>query len=328
MKLFKKYLSNNRIHTIYECLGIKLKLKNNNLKSIGLTDIFKTNKYVYKKIDIILPVYNGFEYLKNLLLQIKEFTDLEYDLYVIEDNSTDSRILPLLKEFEKTYDGKMHLIQNEENLGFLKTVNKGLKLTKNDVCILNTDIQLPKNWATRLMYYVFTNDKVATVTPFSNAATIFSFPKIWENNDLVLDYNIIDKCFSELSLDAIPLLEFPTGVGFCMAMSRKAIDKIGLFDEIFEKGYGEEVDWCMRALTMGFKNCLCPNLFVYHKHGGSFEKTEKEELCLNHNVIINKRYPNYNRLVMDSSCNSDYMLIRHILLTKLYEYKKIKNKIC
>ena len=71
----------------------------------------------------------------------------------------------------------------------------------------------------------------------------------------------------------------PTGVGFCMGVNKKVVDRIGMFDDVlFGKGYGEENDWCMRAAEVGFKNIIIPNLFVYHKHGGSFLGAEKEKL--------------------------------------------------
>ena len=68
-------------------------------------------------------------------------------------------------------------------------------------------------------------------------------------------------------------IELPTGVGFCMALNRNVLKKIGFLDEqTFGKGYGEENDWCMRAYKAGYKNVLIPNLFVYHKHGMSFNE--------------------------------------------------------
>ena len=300
MRLFKKYMSDNN------------------------------KNYLYKTVDIIIPIYNGYNYLEKLFNQIKNNTDLDYNLYVIDDKSSDSRVLPLLKNFEKIFNGKMHLVENQTNLGFLKTVNKGLELTNNDVCILNTDIELPPKWTTRLMYYIFKYDDIASVTPFSNAATIFSFPEMWIDNDLEIDYKLIDKMFSKFSLESIPLLDFPTGVGFCMAMSRKSLDKIGFFDEIYEKGYGEENDWCMRALRAGFKNVLCPNLFIYHKHGGSFDSKEKKELCEKHLKILNSRYPEYSQLVTDSSKNKYYLNIRNQAINQynlLLKKKNIKKNI-
>lgn len=71
----------------------------------------------------------------------------------------------------------------------------------------------------------------------------------------------------------------PTGVGFCMGMNLKAIQEVGLLDEEnFGKGYGEENDWCQRAIAAGYENVHVDNLFVYHKHGGSFPSEEKQRL--------------------------------------------------
>lgn len=320
-------LKNSADKKILTILGIKIYFKNRKKKfsTINFGDVMKKDNYIFKIVDIIVPVYNGYDYLDKLFSQIKENTDLEYNLFVIDDCSTDERVFPLLKKYESIFDGKMHLIKNDCNLGFLKTVNRALALTQNDVCLLNTDVQLPKNWASRLMYYIFANDDVASVTPFSNAATIFSFPRIFIDNAVDVDFNKIDKWLSVISLENLPVLDFPTGVGFCFAMSRKALDGVGVFDEIFEKGYGEENDWCMRARKIGFKNTLCPNLFVYHKHGGSFDSHEKKILSERHLQIINKRYPDYAFLVFESSKSANYLAIRFI--ASLFYYSNYAKRV-
>ena len=56
-----------------------------------------------------------------------------------------------------------------------------------------------------------------------------------------------------------------------MAISRRAIEQLGLFDEIaFGRGYGEENDFSMRAVAAGMKNVLCDNAYVAHHGGSSF----------------------------------------------------------
>jgi hypothetical protein len=56
-----------------------------------------------------------------------------------------------------------------------------------------------------------------------------------------------------------------------MAISRLAIDRLGVFDEsAFGHGYGEENDFSMRAAARGMKNVLCDNAYIAHAGGSSF----------------------------------------------------------
>lgn len=86
----------------------------------------------------------------------------------------------------------------------------------------------------------------------------------------------------------------PTGIGFCMGMNLEAIREVGLLDENFDKGYGEENDWCQRAIQAGYAPMQVENLFVYHKHGGSFSSEEKLQLLKSHLERLAKKHPNYN----------------------------------
>ena len=63
-----------------------------------------------------------------------------------------------------------------------------------------------------------------------------------------------------------------------------------MFDEIFGKGYGEENDWCQRAIKKGYKNLHVTNLFVYHKHGGSFPSEEKQRLISKNLTVLNQDF--------------------------------------
>ena len=92
-----------------------------------------------------------------------------------------------------------------------------------------------------------------------------------------------------MTVDHARILYFPmpTGVGFCMGMNLKAIQEVGLLDEEnFGKGYGEENDWCQRAIAAGYENVHVDNLFVYHKHGGSFPSEEKQRLLKEHSEAL------------------------------------------
>lgn len=268
-----------------------------------------------KNFDLVLPVYNAFDLLVPLLDSIIKNTDLNYTLWIIDDCSPDERVFPYLQEFASKHP-QVILARNAKNLGFVKTVNKMLRQTKNDVVIINSDTLLPENWLSLLLQPLAYYDNVASITPLSNAATIASFPILFIDNDLPAGMSLqqINNVFNRLQPSKDIFFSTPTGVGFCMFMSRKCLTTIGFFDEeAFGKGYGEENDWCCRAEQQGFVNLINPTLFVYHQHGGSFASEEKKKLQRENIQIIFDRYPNYLHKVREAGSNPEYLKIRQLL---------------
>jgi GT2 family glycosyltransferase len=279
-----------------------------------------------ENIDIIIPIFNGYEYLDQLFSSIFNHTDKKHNIIIINDHSTDKRVDIFLEEIAKRK--KVIYLKNERNLGFVRSVNIGLKLSKNNVVILNTDIELPADWLYRIVYPIRMYKNVASVTPISNSSTISSFPVIMDNNQLFdeMELDEIDSVFKRLNISKDIYFETPTGVGFCMAMSRKAIDSVGVFDEEkFGRGYGEENDWCLRCIKAGFKNLIATNLFVYHKHGGSFNTEEKEKLSQDHLRVILSEYHNYLKEVDLIKNDLKYNKTRATLLAFLISTNSKEN---
>lgn len=252
--------------------------------------------YVPEKIngvfDIIIPVYNGYEYFDGLFKSLGQ-TECDFHIFIIEDCSSDEKVLPYLRKYAAS-NSNVTLIQNSENLGFVKSVNKALKQSTNDVVIVNSDVILPPHWLERIIKPIKEHKEIATVTPFTNSGTICSFPNFCKNNDIFLNKSVdeIDHVFSKINPSYTII---PTGVGFCMAMSRDVINTIGFFDEeTFNKGYGEENDWCQRAIKAGFINVIAENLFVWHKHGGSFLSEDKKRFLQENEKKLLEKHPKYN----------------------------------
>jgi GT2 family glycosyltransferase len=91
----------------------------------------------------------------------------------------------------------------------------------------------------------------------------------------------------------------PTAVGFCMAISLRAISRIGLFDEAtFGRGYGEENDFCQRAEKAGMRNVLCDDAYVVHHGGASFGPLGLKPDQNSMNRLL-ARHPDYMRKVSE-----------------------------
>ena len=281
----------------------------NQAKTIQYGNAWLEQKEIYfppenVTVDILIPIYNAYDFTKKCIASVYENTDVSFNLFLINDRSSDERIKILLDEVSNmerpTFMRDLKILNNEKNLGFIGTVNHGFDVSKNDVVILNTDTEVPPNWLSRLIKPMLDDEKIASVTPFSNSAEICSFPNFCQNNDLPegLTVSEVDKIFSRYG-DSRPC-EIPTGVGFCMLMRRECIEKCGKFDKVFGAGYGEENDWCQRTLAQGYKHVHVRNLFVWHKHGASFaERTDKsKQQRLKENLaILAERYPEYHQNV-------------------------------
>jgi glycosyltransferase involved in cell wall biosynthesis len=100
-----------------------------------------------------------------------------------------------------------------------------------------------------------------------------------------------------------------------MGVNYETAQQIGFFDEKnFGKGYGEENDWCQRAIKAGYRNLLVPNLFVYHKHGGSFDSEEKKRLIANNALKLLKKHPDYYKDVQTYIAKDPHRVLRNMLI--------------
>lgn len=301
-----------------------------------LNYLLEKDNYIIDKniiVDIIIPIYNAYEYTKKCIESIYRNTDIKYNLYLINDCSPDKRIKELLNnisEQKKPFNMEsLCIIENEKNLGFIKTVNKAINLSKNHVVLLNTDTEVPQNWLSRLILPILKDKKIASVTPFANSATICSFPNFCKDNNLPEDISLQDLDIIFYNYGGHRIIDIPTGVGFCMAMNRECLSKIGELDIIYGKGYGEENDWCRRAVKYGYKNVMITNLFIYHKHGVSFaEQIDKSKQDrMNENLkILTKRYPDYIRLVDEFIIKDPAKNIRDFLYYIYLENKGLDKK--
>ncbi|MDR0920706.1 MAG: methyltransferase domain-containing protein, partial [Oscillospiraceae bacterium] len=179
-------------------------------------------------VDLVVPVYNGYEYFEALFKTIPK-TKVKYRLLVCDDCSPDKRVAEFLEKESKT-NPRMILVKNEVNLGFVRTVNRLIGLCENHIVLLNTDIELPENYLERMIYPVVKYPEIASVTPFSNAATILSIPTIGEDNPILSDVNTVDNCVKNIKP---AYTEIPTGVGFCMTLNYNVVQEIGALNEVF-----------------------------------------------------------------------------------------------
>ncbi|OSP54358.1 hypothetical protein BV911_12810 [Pseudoruegeria sp. SK021] len=258
------------------------------------------------EITIVLPVYNALDLLPKVLDRVRRHTDLPWHLIVIEDASSDPGVRPFLRDWvaedHRQGNDRITLLENPENLGFIRSVNRAFACAASrsgPVVLLNSDAFVPERWASRLVAPIQADRGIATVTPMSNDAEIFSVPVICQKTNLQAGQgDKIDLAAQQIGPSANHAVS-PTGVGFCMAINPTFLTALPEFDTGFGRGYGEEVDWCQRARAKGGRHVGIANLFVEHRGGESFGSAEKLALVARNNAVIAERYATYDREVQE-----------------------------
>lgn len=247
------------------------------------------------KVDIIIPIYNAFEELVRCVDSIINWTDLKKNrLILINDKSTDDRIYTYLEKIKRE---SIIVIHNNMNQGFSANINIGMaQSAERDVILLNSDTVVTKGWVEKLEACAYSDRAIATATPLSNNATLCSVPDFCEENKLPDGYTVDEYAdlIERISLNRYPRI--PVAHGFCMYVKREIIEKIGNFDaKTFERGYGEENDFCFRAIEAGYYHVMCDNTFILHTGTSSFVSEEKKRYIAEHEKIIEERYPELNQ---------------------------------
>ncbi|MBP6578818.1 MAG: methyltransferase domain-containing protein [Acidovorax sp.] len=250
-------------------------------------------------VDIIVPVYRGLADTRLCIDSVLASTNQSaWRLVVINDASPEPEVTAWLRE-RAAQDSRITLLENRDNLGFVGTVNRGMALSdSNDVLLLNSDTEVANDWLDRIRSAAYGDTKVASVTPFSNNATICSYPRFCHDNDLPAGYDTarLDALCAQTNPGAV--VDVPTGVGFCMYIRRDCLAQVGLFDtENFGKGYGEENDFCQRAAKAGWRNLHLLDTFVLHTGGVSFgdSKSPREKAAME---TLRRLHPRYESAVM------------------------------
>lgn len=249
-------------------------------------------------VDVIVPVYRGLSDTRCCVESVlSSSVQTAFRLVLINDCSPEPEVSAYLRTLP-TRDARVLLLENEQNLGFVGTVNRGMALDgARDVLLLNSDAEVANDWLDRIRAAAYSGSRVSSVTPLSNNATICSYPKFCADNE-------VPEGWTTASLDQLcaqtnpeERVDVPTGVGFCMYIRRDSLADVGLFDvENFGKGYGEENDFCVRAIKRGWRHLLTLDTFVRHAGGVSFgeAKTPREREAVEKLRLL---HPEYDAIV-------------------------------
>ena len=227
-----------------------------------------------KAIDIIVPVYKSVylttRCLNSLVDHINEIASSDPRLVVINDSPGESDIHRMLDGFASRHT-HVTVLENERNLGFVKTVNKGLEIARKagrDVILVNADTETFAETLKNLVDAVYSDPQIGFASPRSNNASFCSLPHFY--GGAVSSQAEAHRRWQILSR-TMPAFHFvPTAVGFYLYIKNEVIANFGFLDPEFGIGYEEENDLILRANKAGYRAVLVNNAFAYHAGSASF----------------------------------------------------------
>lgn len=238
-----------------------------------------------ESVDIVVPVFNALDDVKSCLQSLELHTD-EFNVRVIVVNDgSQSDTTEWLRSY-CSGNALFTLIEHPINQGYTKAVNTGLKASRAPYVITqNSDTIVSSGWLRGLVRCMESNAKLGIVGPLSNAASWQNVPALRDEagsfavNQLPQGLTVDDMAalVADTSHPSYPRLPFVNG--FCFMIRRGVIDSIGYMDEInFPVGYGEENDYCIRAIDAGFELAIADDVYVYHAKSKSFGHSRRKEL--------------------------------------------------
>lgn len=247
-------------------------------------------------IDVVIPVYRDTAQTLACIGSVLASLPANARCIVAEDASPEVKLVEALQDLAAR--GRIVLLRQPGNRGFPATANAGIRAAADrDVILLNSDTLVPPKWIERLSDAAYSAPDIGTATPFSNDATIFSYPHEGDSNAVpdAAATERLDRLARRANAGSV--VDVPTAHGFCVYLRRDCIGSVGLLrEDLFAQGYGEENDFCIRARHLGWRHVAVPGVFVAHSGAASFGGA-KAQLIARNLSILNRLHPGYDGLI-------------------------------
>ena len=250
------------------------------------------------EVAVVIPVFKNAARTLACLRSVQASLKLKAGahVWVVNDASPEPDLITSVVSF--CQQAGFHYLERAQNGGFPCAVNEALRhLTAHDVVLLNSDTLVPEGWLEALRKVAYLEPDTGTVTPFSNDASIFSYPDKNGANPVpdLEETNMFMQMAQAANVGRA--VEVPTAHGFCMYIRHDCLQQTGLLrEDVFAQGYGEENDFCMRARALGWKHVAAPGVFVAHVGSGSFGESGNP-LMQRNQKLLERLHPGYHDYV-------------------------------
>lgn len=246
------------------------------------------------KVSVVIPNYNGINYLSKCLAELDKQDFEDYDIIVVDDASTVEGVEETVGAYPKA-----RLIKHNENLGFAASVNDGIKASDSEyIFLLNNDAYVDTGCLREIVNAIDQGGQYSNIFSVQcKMLSAFNHALIDNAGDF---YNILgwarprgkDKLADSHSKSG----EIFSACAGAAIYRRQVLMDLGLFDEN-HFAYLEDVDIGYRAKIYGYTNKYEPNARVFHEGSatsGSRYNEFKVRLAAQNSILV--RFKNQTAL--------------------------------
>ncbi len=236
---------------------------------------------------IIVPIYNQLSAVRTCLESVAAHTDPPYRVILVDDAS-DDHTAAWLRRFAAGHS-RFTVLRNPVNLGFVGSVNAGMKASETgDLVLLNSDTLVTPGWLSGLVRCAQSDPAIGVISPLTTRSS-----HLW------IAPNPGETVFETAQhIRRVSPSEYPdvvTPEGWCYYIKREVYERIGGFDPVYGRGYCEESDYAMRALANGWRTVCCDDTFIFHEGVVTFREQRGPRYKENRKIFDQRWKPFYEK---------------------------------
>ena len=230
------------------------------------------------KVSVIIVNYNSGSLLADAVSRVIR-SSIPVEIFVSDNGSIDESIKLLKKTSE--YSSRIHIIENQVNLGFSQGNNIVLPLASTDFLLfLNPDCLIESDTIEKMLEALSSRPDVGMAgclilntdgteqpgcrrsipTPWRSFSRVLRLGWVFKNSDFFQDFNLTG---TPLPMQAVDVEAIS---GAFMLLRRSALDRVGPLDPEYFL-HCEDIDWCMRFTQAGYRILFVPNVVITHVKG-------------------------------------------------------------
>lgn len=286
-------------------------------------------------ISIVIPTYNQAEYTIKCFNSIDLFYDESYEINIIwVDNGSNEENIKLVEDcISKLLNIKVYSIKEPKIIGYVKATNLGIKyalnLNSQYIILQNNDTEVTKNWLKPLIKAMNSDKNIIGACPITNSEiAVQGFKNVKRKfiKNLYIDVNEetteITKKLHKIFANEYLLLNNEhkpfIPAFFSIIFDAKIFNEIGLLDESFGMGYGDDVDYCNRVFLTGYSIAFVPESYVLHNHRTTFKSLYTPEFIratidarlLQGKIKLSLNKDNLKKCVVYTCITNDYDILK------------------